>query len=74
MKRNPYNLIGLAFNLLAFMCATLAFTTGLVYPYEWAFIILMIIASIFYGLNARRFRRFRNKTRNGIAIVGLFLF
>ena len=52
MKRKPYNVLGLVFNLLALACAALFFATNFVRPYEWAFVILMSIATIFYVLYA----------------------
>ncbi len=52
MKRKPYNVIGLVFNLLALVYAALFFATHFVHPYEWAFVILMSIATIFYVLYA----------------------
>lgn len=57
IKRKPYNLIGLAFNLLALVCGVLFFTTGFVRLYEWGLIVLTSLAAIFYVIST--FQAFR---------------
>jgi len=57
MKRKRYNVIGLVFNLLALVCAALFFTTNFERLYEEAFLVLIVIAVIFYVINV--FQAFR---------------
>jgi len=52
MRQRRYLWLGLACNLLALICGELFFTKGFVRLYLIAFIVLILLAAIFYILNA----------------------